>query len=97
MEKVWFKEGIIIESKRKKFKVLNKKFILLVRFIVEDNLRKDFVDMNIGVVRFLIYDLNGLGENGKVVRILDKEKYNEKVGYDKYVFNEYVSFKIFFD
>lgn len=68
-----------------------------MRFIVEDNLRKDFVDMNIGVVKFLIYDLNGLGENGKVVRILDKEKYNEKVGYDKYVFNEYVSFKIFFD
>ena len=97
MEKLRFKEDTITESKRKKPKVLNQKLISSVRSIAEDNPRKDSADTNIGVARFPTHDPNGPGENGKAVRILDKEKYNEKAGYDKYAFNEYASSKISLD
>lgn len=97
VEKLRFKEDTITESKRKKPKVLNQKLISSVRSIAEDNPRKDSADTNIGVARFPTHDPNGPGENGKAVRILDKEKYNEKAGYDKYAFNEYASSKISLD
>lgn len=75
---------------------MKKKFILVVRFIELDDFKKERGDINIGGV-IILYDLNGFGEDGKFVVVLVKEKYNEKDGYNKYVFNEYVSVKIFFE
>lgn len=95
--KLRFRGDALNENSRKKPKLLKQRLISSVRSIAEDNSRKDSADTNIGVARFPTHDPNGPGENGKAVRIPDKEKDNEKAGYDKYAFNEYASSKISLD
>ncbi|XP_068716421.1 polypeptide N-acetylgalactosaminyltransferase 13-like [Montipora foliosa] len=86
-------------DKVKIFRNLKKKFASEVRTTPDKNLRSD---SKVTKVVVHIPDLpdvnarnpNGPGEDGNAVAVAKSEKRNEKEGYNKYAFNEYVSRKI---
>lgn len=88
-------------DKGKNLRNLKKKFVFDVRIILDKNLRSDLKVIKVVVYIWDLLDvnvcnLNGFGEDGNVVVVVKSEKRNEKEGYNKYVFNEYVSWKILF-
>ena len=86
-------------DKGKNSRNLKKKFASDVRTTPDKNLRSD---SKVTKVVVHIRDLpdvnarnpNGPGEDGNAVAVAKSEKRNEKEGYNKYAFNEYVSRKI---
>ena len=95
LKKGQFNRKTGLERRKKKPKILKKKFISAVRSVEPVDPRKDTQDTNIGgAIKTDQRDPNGPGEDGKPVVISAKEKNNEKDGYSKYAFNEYASAKI---
>jgi len=82
-----------LETRNKKPKQLKKKLISVVRSVEPTDPKKERGDTNIGGI-IIPHDPDGPGEDGKPVVVSAKEKPNEKDGYNKYAFNEYVSAKI---
>jgi len=82
-----------LETGKKKPKQLKKKLISVVRSVEPNDPKKERGDTNIGGI-IIPHDPNGPGEDGKPVVVSAKEKPNEKDGYNKYAFNDYVSAKI---
>ena len=79
--------------------MLKKKQISAVRTIPTENPRKNAEDTKAAehvptIPDVKARDPNGPGEGGKAVIVEEAEKKNEKGGYNKYAFNEYVSHKI---
>ena len=91
-----FNKNSRLETRQKKPKLLKKKLVSAVRSVEPNDPKKEREDTNIGGV-IIPHDPNGPGEDGKPVVVSSKEKHNEKDGYNKYAFNEYVSAKISLD
>ena len=88
-----------VERVKKKPKVLKKKQISAVKTIQTENPRRGFEGAKVAVHVPNLPDVksrdpNGPGEYGKAVVVPQGEKKNEKEGYNKYAFNEFVSQKI---
>lgn len=88
-----------VEKAKKKPKVLKKKQISAVKTIQTENPRRRLEGANVvehvpNLPDIKSRDPNGPGEYGKAVVVPQGEKKNEKEGYNKYAFNEYVSQKI---
>ena len=88
-----------LEKTKKKPIVRKKKQISAVKTIPPEHPRKQTEGTNdaVHVLKFpdvKARDPNGPGEDGRAVVVAEGEKKNEKEGYSKYAFNEYVSEKI---
>lgn len=86
-------------DKEKNSRNLKKKFASEVRTTPDKNLRSDSKVTKVVVHIPNLPDVsarnpNGPGEDGNAVAVAKSEKRNEKEGYNKYAFNEYVSRKI---